>query len=91
MNSINGICSLKAEESHMYSASVIERAVSPCNLEAQGIGHPVYVITHLDHDGSLQTPSSFQFPVKSASTQKSKLFDSSGLNIIPLSQVPMRY
>ena len=34
----------------MYSASVVERVVSVCSLDAQVTGHPVYVMAHPEHD-----------------------------------------
>ena len=33
----------------MYSASVVERAVNICNLDAQVTGQPAYVMAHPEH------------------------------------------
>ena len=34
----------------MYSASVVERAISVCNLDAPVTGQPAYVMAHPEHD-----------------------------------------
>ena len=34
----------------MYSASVVERAISACSLDAQVTGHPAYVMAHPERD-----------------------------------------
>ena len=34
----------------MYSASIVERAVSICNLDAQVTGQPAYVMAHPERD-----------------------------------------
>ena len=59
----------------MYSASVVERAVSVCSLDAQVTGHPAYVMAHpkrdLDVVGSVPAILRSNPPAKSASTQHS--------------------
>ena len=34
----------------MYSASIVERAISICNLDAQVTGQPAYVMAHPERD-----------------------------------------
>ena len=34
----------------MFSASVVERAVSICSFDAQVTGHPAYVMAHPERD-----------------------------------------
>ena len=59
----------------MYSASVVERAVSVCSLGAQVTGHPAYVMAHSERDldvvGSVPAILRSNHPAKSASTQHS--------------------
>ena len=59
----------------MYSASVVDRAVSVCSLDAQVTGHPAYVMAHPERDldvvGSVPAMLQSKTPAKSASTQKS--------------------
>ena len=45
MRSMIGMTAHNASEQLMYSASVVERAVSVCNLLAQVIGQPMYFMT----------------------------------------------
>ena len=89
-----GIWSCNAEDSMTYSASMVDSTIRVWSLDDQLMGHPVYVITHPDHDfvvmGSFAAPGSYQLPVKSASTQHSKLLVWSGLIMMPLSLVPIR-
>ena len=88
------IWSCNAEDSATYSASMVDSAIRVWSLDDQVIGHPAYVIVHLDHDfvvmGSFAAPGSYQLPTKSASTQHSKLVVWSGLTTMPLSLVPIR-
>ena len=59
----------------MYSASVVVRAFSVCNLDTQVTGHPAYVMVHpecdLDVVGSVPAMLRSKPPAKSASTQHS--------------------
>ena len=59
----------------MYSASVVERAVSVCTLDAQVTRHPAYVMAHPERDldvvGSVPAILQSNPPAKSASTQHS--------------------
>ncbi len=41
-----GSTSLIDSDSAMYSASVVDKAISVCILEAQCMGHPAYLITY---------------------------------------------
>ena len=50
MSSNIGISSRHAVDRAMYSASVVERAVSVCSLDAQVTGQPAYVMAHPEHD-----------------------------------------
>ena len=56
-------------------ASVVERAISVCSLDAQMTGQPAYVMTHPERDlevvGSVPTILRSNPPAKSASTQHS--------------------
>ena len=76
----------------MYSASVVDRAVIVCILDAQVIGAPAKRTIHPDLDlavmGSTWASLWRQLPEKSASTQQSKCQGVLGLMIKPLSQVP---
>ena len=75
MSSNIGISSLHAVDRAMYSAFVVERAVSVCNLDAQVTGQPAYVMAHPECDlevvGSVPTILRSKPPAKSASTQHS--------------------
>ena len=75
MSSNTGISSRHAVDRAMYSASVVERAVSVCSLDAQVTGQPAYVIAHPEHDldvvGSVPAILRSNPPAKSASTQHS--------------------
>ena len=59
----------------MYSASVVERAVSVCSFDAQVTGRPAYVMAHPERDldvvGSVPATLRSKPPAKSASTQHS--------------------
>ena len=59
----------------MYSASVVDRAVRVCSLDAQVTGHPAYVMVHPERDldvvGSVPAMLRSKPPAKSASTQHS--------------------
>ena len=59
----------------MYSASVVDRAVSVCSFDAQVTGHPAYVMVHpecdLDVVGSVPAMLRSKPPAKSVSTQHS--------------------
>jgi hypothetical protein len=66
-----GIKSRSEVDSDMYSASVVDNAISDCNLEDQRMGQPAKVITYPDLDLTLHGSSevlNVQAPAKSAST-----------------------
>ena len=75
MSSNIGISSRHAVDRATYSASVVERAISVCSLDAQVTGQPAYVIAHpeceLDVFGSVPAILQSNPPAKSASTQHS--------------------
>ena len=75
MSSNIGISSQHTVDRAMYSASVVERAVSVCSLDAQVTGQPAYVMAHPDRDldvvGSVPAILRSNPPAKSASTQHS--------------------
>ena len=50
MSSNIGISSQHAVDRAMYSASIVERAISICNLDAQVTGQCAYVMAHPEHD-----------------------------------------
>ena len=70
-----GISSQHAADRVIYSASIVERAVSICNLDAQGTGQPAYVMAHPEHNfeviGSVPAILWSNPPAKSPSTQHS--------------------
>ena len=75
---IKGMTSLRLVDKVMYSASVVDKAVIACILDAQVIGAPAEQITHPEQDlaviGSLWASLWPQLPEKSASTQHSKIY-----------------
>ena len=75
MSSNIGISSRHAVDRAMYSASVVEKAVSVCSLDAQVTGQPAYVIAHPERDldvvGSVPAILRSNPPAKSVSTQHS--------------------
>ena len=92
---IKGITSLKLVERAMYSASVVDRAVMVCILDAQVIGAPANLMIQPERDFAVigSTGASFlsQLPAKSASTQHSKRRCSLGRMMSPLSLVASKY
>ena len=99
MNFLRGVFEYEPKqrlvESAMYSASVVDRAIIICILDAQVIGAPAKRTIHPDLDlaviGSTWASLWRQLPEKSASTQQSKFQGALGLMIKPLSRVPKRY
>ena len=79
----------------MYSASIVERAVIVCSLDADEIRHPTKHMIHpaLDFNVKGSEGASFchQAPLNSESTQHSNPFPLSGWRMSPLSQVLSRY
>ena len=75
MSSNIGISSRHAVDRAMYSASVVERAVSICNLDTQVTGQPAYVVAHPECDfdvvGSIPAILRSNPPAKSVLTQHS--------------------
>ena len=75
MSSNIAISSRHAVDRAMYSASVVERAVSVCSLDAQVTGHPAYVMAHPERDldvvGSVPAILQSNPPVKLVLTQHS--------------------
>ena len=88
---ISGMASLRLVARAMYSASVVDNAVSVCILEAQVIGAPVKRTIQpkrdLDVIGSLWASRCRQLREKSASTQHSKYLRSFRQMRSPLSLV----
>ena len=70
-----GISSQHEVDRAMYLASMVERAISVCSLDAQVTGQPAYVMAHPECDfevvGSVPTILQSNPPAKSASTQHS--------------------
>ena len=52
----------------MYSASIVERAICICNLDAQATGQPAYAMAHPERDfevvGSIPAILQWNPPVK---------------------------
>ena len=75
MSSNIGISSQHAVDRAMYSASIVERAISICNLDAQVTGQPAYVMAHPEHDfdvvGSIPAILRLSPPAKFVLTQHS--------------------
>ena len=75
MSSNIGISSRHAVDRAMHSASVVERALSVCSLDAQVTGQPAYVMAHPERDldvaGSAPDFLRSNPPAKLASTQHS--------------------
>ena len=75
MSSNIEISSRHAVDRAMCSASVAERAVSVCSLDAQVTGQPAYVMAHPEHDldfvGSVPAILQSNPPAKLVSTQHS--------------------
>ena len=89
-----GSTSRIATDNAMYSASVVLKAISVCNLLPQNIGQPAYEMTKPVRDktdSGLVVSPLLNPPAKSASTWHSRPFVVSGRKMIPLSIVPSRY
>ena len=75
MSSNIGISSRHAVDRAMYLASIVERAISICNLDSQVTGPPAYVMAHPECNfkvvGSVPAMLQSNPPAKSASTQHS--------------------
>jgi hypothetical protein len=71
-NESNGITSLAEVDNAINSASVVESAISVCNLDPHNNGHLAYAITYPVQDlavaGSSMEDSCFQSPACDAST-----------------------
>ena len=78
----------------MYSASVVDKAVIVCILDAQVMGAPAKQTIQPDLDldvmGSAWASECHQFPVKSVSTQQSRCQCDLGWIMSPLSCVAKR-
>ena len=93
-SSMIGMASLYAYGSPVYSASMVERATSVANLLFHTTGHPLYQMMkpYREQAVSLSCVSlGSQLPAKSESTKTSSPRSGLGLNVIPLSLVPLRY
>ena len=81
-------------ESATYSATVVDKVVMVCILEAHVKRQAANQITQpaldLDVMKSYGASCGLQFPAKSESTQHSKIDRVSGFRINPLSLVPLR-
>ena len=86
-----GINSLAAILKAMYSASVVHKAISDCNLLPKCMGHPWQYPVHDKTQLQRRENSLCQVPVKLASTYMSRLPVGVGLNIKPLPQVVAKY
>jgi hypothetical protein len=94
MKHMNGICSHIACDKAIYSDSAMLSAISVCILLHQYTGQPAYMMTKPVRErtlaGSFET-SGFHPGAKLASTKHSIPLDTSGLNMIPLPEVPFKY
>ena len=90
-----GITVVRDCDKLMYSASIVLRAHCVCNFDCHTMGQPVYKIMYPVRDFVVLTSSTavfiFQFPGKTASAKTSKDCFLSGLSIIPLFLVFIRY
>jgi hypothetical protein len=89
-----GIRSRMDCDNDIYSASVVERAISDWSLEDQRMGQLAYVMTYPERDQTLvgsEDVSRVQVPAKSASTKQSMVLFWQGRNIYPLLHVPFKY
>ena len=65
MSSNIGICSQHAVDRAMYLASVVERAIIVCSLDAQVTGQPAYVMAHPERDLEVVGSIPMIFAIKS--------------------------
>ena len=83
-----------ADDRVLYSAIVVEMEKWACNLDAQIMGQPEYVIIQPERDlavdGSVLANEKYQFPQQSASEKHSKILNMSGLKISPRPKVPFK-
>ena len=78
----------------MRSASIVDKAISDCDLEDQAMGQLACLIMNPDlHKTERKHPESLRFyaPAKSVSAQSSKPLFLFGLNIKPLSLVRFKH
>ena len=91
---IIGIISLIVCDSEMYSASVVDKEISDCYLDAHSIGQFLYLIIYPVREyteAGLSYSFVDNFPAKSASTKYSSPLSIFKYNINPFSFVPFKY
>ena len=95
MRLIIGITVLRDCDKLIYSASVVLRVHYVCNFDCHTMGQPAHEFIHPVRDFEVLVSSAamriFQFPEKSTSANASKDLVLSGLSIIPLFLVFIRY
>jgi hypothetical protein len=91
---LSGKSSHVAVDNAMYSLSVLERAISVCNLLHHVTGHPQKVTTKPVRDSTFSCKAAYSLchiPAKSASMNISRVMDVFGFSINPLSFVADKY